>query len=158
VYYSKVLSPSQSLELGGDNESAFANLIEDLAVILGIAALMIFRFQRIQESVVLEYIIAGHYTPDKLSVTDTDNIKIWAELGVIFLMFSLGLEFRFRGLARVGIPQKPQPQFMCCMSKFTLLPTKGVWTLTIEELTPTSAESGGTISDVSLTINRSNRA
>ncbi len=84
-----------------------APLIRDLAIILGVAAVVTFIFRRIHQPVVLGYIIAGMivgpYTPGILSVTDVPNIQIWAELGVIFLMFALGLEFSFRKLARVGV-------------------------------------------------------
>ena len=82
-------------------------LIQDLAVILGVAAIVTFLFKRIKQPVVLGYIVAGiiigPYTPDLFSVKDTENIKIWSELGVIFLMFTLGLEFSFRRLFRVGM-------------------------------------------------------
>ena len=78
-----------------------APLIRDLAVILGVAALVTLIFQRIRQPVVLGYIIAGALVGSR--ITDQPNIKTWAELGVIFLMFSLGLEFSFRKLAKVGI-------------------------------------------------------
>jgi CPA2 family monovalent cation:H+ antiporter-2 len=82
-------------------------LIQDLAAILGVAAIVTFIFKRIRQPVVLGYIVAGiivgPYTPGILSVTDTESIKVWADLGVIFLMFTLGLEFSFRRLARVGM-------------------------------------------------------
>ena len=85
----------------------FPVLIQDLAVILGVAAIITFIFRRIKQPVVLGYIVAGivvgPYTPAIFSVADTENIKVWAELGVIFLMFTLGLEFSFRRLARVGM-------------------------------------------------------
>lgn len=85
-----------------------APLIRDLAIILGVAALVTFIFRRIKQPVVLGYIIAGiivgPYVPGVLSITDIPNIQVWAELGVIFLMFALGLEFSFRKLARVGFP------------------------------------------------------
>src|SRR5688572_15894788 len=81
-------------------------LITDLAMILGAAALVSFVFQKIKQPVVLGYILAGiilgPYTPTGLTVTDLPNIKIWAELGVILLMFALGLEFTFHKLIRVG--------------------------------------------------------
>ena len=84
-----------------------APLIQDLAVILGVAGLMSLIFQRIHQPVVLGYIIAGMivgpHTPPFQLVTDLPSIHTWAELGVIFLMFSLGLEFSFRKLARVGV-------------------------------------------------------
>lgn len=84
-----------------------AALIRDLAVILGVAGFATLVFQKIKQPVVLGYILAGvivgpHVLKSPL-VTDIPNIRVWAELGVIFLMFSLGLEFSFRKLSRVGI-------------------------------------------------------
>ncbi len=83
-----------------------APLIRDLAIILGVAGLISLLFQRIRQPVVLGYIIAGivigPYTPPFQLITDLPSIQTWAELGVIFLMFTLGLEFSFRKLARVG--------------------------------------------------------
>ncbi len=82
-------------------------LILDLAVILGVAAIVTFLFRIIKQPVVLGYIaagiIVGPYTPPIFSVVDKGSVAIWAELGVIFLMFALGLEFSFRRLAKVGI-------------------------------------------------------
>jgi len=84
-----------------------APLIKDLAVILSVAGFVTVIFQRIKQPVVLGYVIAGllvggHALPLRL-IGDESDIRVWAELGVIFLMFSLGLEFSFRKLARVGI-------------------------------------------------------
>lgn len=83
-------------------------LIQDLAVILGIAGLMSLIFQKIKQPVVLGYILAGMivgpHTPPFHMITDVSGIQTWAELGVIFLLFSLGLEFSFRKLARAGAP------------------------------------------------------
>ncbi len=82
-------------------------LIHDLAIILAVAGIVSLIFQKIRQPVVLGYItagiIVGPYTPPYSLVTDIGGIKIWAELGVIFLMFSLGLEFSFRKLASVGL-------------------------------------------------------
>jgi len=84
-----------------------APLIRDLAVILGVAGIVSLIFHRIRQPVVLGYIVAGlivgPYTLPFSLVSDVPSIKIWAELGIIFLMFSLGLEFSFRKLAKVGI-------------------------------------------------------
>ena len=84
-----------------------APLIHDLAIILGVAGAVTYIFQRIQQPVVLGYIIAGiivgPYTPPFHLIEDLPNIRTWAELGVVFLMFSLGLEFSFRKLAQVGV-------------------------------------------------------
>ncbi len=83
-----------------------APLIKDLAVILGVAAIVTFLFRLIRQPVVLGYIaagiIVGPYTPPVFSIVDIANVKVWAELGVIFFMFALGLEFSFRRLARIG--------------------------------------------------------
>jgi len=84
-----------------------APLIRDLAIILGAAAIVTFIFQRIRQPVVLGYLLAGTLiSPTTLGVfgvSDLPNIKIWAELGVIFLMFNLGLQFSFRHLASLGV-------------------------------------------------------
>ncbi|HEX6915605.1 MAG TPA: cation:proton antiporter, partial [Chitinophagaceae bacterium] len=81
-------------------------LIEDLALILIAGALITLLFRKIRQPLVLGYIIAGflvgpyfHLTP---TVADRGNIETFAEIGVIILLFSLGLEFSFRKLVRVG--------------------------------------------------------
>ena len=77
-------------------------LIEDLALILMAGAITTLLFRKIKQPLVLGYIIAGFlvgphfsFTP---SVIDNENIKTLAEIGVIFLLFSLGLEFSFKKL------------------------------------------------------------
>lgn len=81
-------------------------LIEDLALILCVAAVTSLLFKWLKQPVVLGYIIAGMLVGPGISlfptVSDLDGIKIWADVGVIFLLFSLGLEFSFKKLARVG--------------------------------------------------------
>jgi CPA2 family monovalent cation:H+ antiporter-2 len=83
-----------------------APLIHDLAIILGVAGIVSVICQRIHQPVVVGYIaaglIVGPHTPPFPLVTDLDGIRLWAELGVIFLMFSLGLEFSFRKLTKIG--------------------------------------------------------
>jgi monovalent cation:H+ antiporter-2, CPA2 family len=83
-----------------------APLIHDLTIMLGVAGIVVLLFQRIRQPVVLGYLVAGMligpYTTSHQFVTDIANIKILSELGVIFLMFSLGLEFSFHKLTRVG--------------------------------------------------------
>lgn len=82
-------------------------LISDLAVILGVAGLVAAVFQRIRLPVVLGYLVAGlmvgTYARHFPLISDFPNVRIWADIGVIFLMFSLGLEFSFRKLSRVGV-------------------------------------------------------
>ena len=81
-------------------------LIEDLALILIAGAITTIIFRRIRQPLVLGYILAGFivgpYTSITPSVVDTENIELFAEMGVIFLLFSLGLEFSFKKLMRVG--------------------------------------------------------
>jgi CPA2 family monovalent cation:H+ antiporter-2 len=83
-----------------------APIITDLAVILGVASFVTLLFQWIRQPVVLGYLVAGiivgpHLMTNSL-LSDIPNIKAIAELGVIFLMFSLGLEFSFHKLVSVG--------------------------------------------------------
>jgi CPA2 family monovalent cation:H+ antiporter-2 len=82
------------------------NLISDLALILGAAAFITLLFKWLKQPLVLGYIIAGflvgpyiHFIP---TVADQESIETWAEIGVIVLLFSLGLEFSFKKLLRVG--------------------------------------------------------
>src|SRR5690242_12577117 len=81
-------------------------LIQDLALILMAGAITTLLFRRIKQPLVLGYIIAGFLVGPHFSFTptvaDNDNIKTLAEIGVIFLLFSLGLEFSFKKLLRVG--------------------------------------------------------
>ena len=82
------------------------SFIQDLAVIMLIAGVVTIIFHRLKQPVVLGYIVAGFiigpHTPPFSLVHDEDTIKTLAELGVIFLMFSLGLEFSLRKLFKVG--------------------------------------------------------
>ncbi len=82
-------------------------LIKDLALILGVAAIFAVIFQRIRQPLVLGYLLAGliigPHIPSTPMIVDIPSVKMWAELGVIFLMFTLGLEFSFNKLGRVGL-------------------------------------------------------
>ncbi len=82
------------------------NLIFDLAIILAIAGMITLVCHRFRQPVVLGYLLSGliigPYTPPFQFIKDIEGIKTWAELGVIFLMFCLGLEFSFRKLISVG--------------------------------------------------------
>ncbi|SFP60098.1 cation:proton antiporter domain-containing protein [Parafilimonas terrae] len=81
-------------------------LIEDLALILVTGAITTLIFKKIKQPLVLGYIIAGLLVGPHFSITptvaDKENIETLAEIGVIFLLFSLGLEFSFKKLIRVG--------------------------------------------------------
>lgn len=81
-------------------------LIEDLALILAAAGVVTLLFRRFHQPTVLGYIIAGFlvgpYFPFFPTIGDAANVRIWADIGVIFLLFALGLEFSFKKLIRVG--------------------------------------------------------
>jgi Kef-type K+ transport system, predicted NAD-binding component len=90
-------------------------LITDLALILISAAVMTLLFKRFKQPLVLGYIVAGllisgyliAYLPDTIGqyipqISDKENVTLWADIGVIFLLFGLGLEFSFKKLMRVG--------------------------------------------------------
>lgn len=81
-------------------------LIQDLALILIAGAITTLIFRRIKQPLVLGYIIAGFMVGPHFkllpTVADVENIDTFAEIGVIFLLFSLGLEFSFKKLMRVG--------------------------------------------------------
>lgn len=83
------------------------HLLQDLAVVMIVAALVTVVFRRLKQPVVLGYIIAGviigPHTPPFPLVTDEETIRTLSELGIIFLMFALGLEFNLRKLRQVGL-------------------------------------------------------
>ena len=86
--------------------SELAPLISDLALILICAGIMTLVFKRLKQPLVLGYIVAGflaspHFTLTP-SVIDMASIHTWSEIGVIFLLFALGLEFSFKKLVKVG--------------------------------------------------------
>lgn len=87
--------------------SELAPLISDLGTILMVAGLVTILFKWLKQPVILGYIVAGFITGPAVSflptVSDTANIKIWADIGVIFLLFAMGLEFSFRKLLNVGM-------------------------------------------------------
>ncbi|MCO5144447.1 MAG: cation:proton antiporter [Oligoflexia bacterium] len=82
------------------------NLIQDLGLILMAAAVVSLICKKLKQPVVLGYLLAGFIVGPNFTflptVKDTANITIWAEIGVIFMLFSLGLEFSFKKLAQVG--------------------------------------------------------
>jgi monovalent cation:H+ antiporter-2, CPA2 family len=82
--------------------------LQDLAVVMIVAAVVTILFHRFKQPVVLGYILAGviigPHTPPFPLIHDEETINTLAELGVILLMFSLGLEFSLRKLTQVGAP------------------------------------------------------
>ncbi len=81
-------------------------MIYDLTIILMAAAISTIVFRRLKQPIVLGYLIAGFivspYFPWGPTVVDKEGVHLWAEIGVIFLLFGLGLEFSFKKLAKVG--------------------------------------------------------
>ncbi|ESU28540.1 Na+/H+ antiporter [Flavobacterium limnosediminis JC2902] len=81
-------------------------LISDLGLILLTAGIAVFLFKKIKQPLVLGYLIAGFLAGNNFdffpTVKDTHSVEIWAQIGVIFLLFSLGLEFSFKKLVKVG--------------------------------------------------------
>ncbi|MCH5334511.1 MAG: cation:proton antiporter [Alistipes sp.] len=86
--------------------SQIPSLISDLAVILVAAGLVTLLFKWLKQPVVLGYIVAGLLAGPAVkqmpTVTDIESIHIWADIGVVFLLFTLGLDFSFRKLMKVG--------------------------------------------------------
>lgn len=86
--------------------SHLPTLISDLALILVAAGVVTLIFKRLKQPLVLGYIVAGVIAGPHISFTptviDTANIQTWADIGVVFLLFALGLDFSFKKLMKVG--------------------------------------------------------
>lgn len=86
--------------------SHLPTLVLDLGLILITAAIITILFKWLKQPVVLGYIIAGFLVSQNFfffpTVVDTSNIATWSEIGVIFLLFALGLEFSFKKLVDIG--------------------------------------------------------
>ena len=87
--------------------SGLPPLIQDLALMLIVAGIVTIIFKRLKQPLVLGYIVAGFlvspHMPYTASVADTANIHLWADIGVMFLLFSLGLDFSFKKILRMGV-------------------------------------------------------
>ena len=81
-------------------------LISDLAIMLLTAGMVAVLFKRFKQPLVLGYILAGFlvgpFMPYFFTVADEASIETWSEIGIIILMFGLGLEFNLHKLASVG--------------------------------------------------------
>ena len=86
--------------------SQLESLIGDLALILICAGIMTLLFKRLKQPIVLGYIVAGFLASPNMpympSVTDMHGIHLWSDIGVIFLLFALGLEFSFKKILKMG--------------------------------------------------------
>ena len=82
-------------------------IISDLAYILIVAGITTIIFKRLKQPLVLGYIVAGFLTGPHMifmpTITNMDSIEDWGQIGVIFLMFALGLEFSFKKIVKMGI-------------------------------------------------------
>lgn len=81
-------------------------LIKDLALILIVAGTVTLVFKRLKQPLVLGYVVAGFlvspHMPYIMSVIDNHDIHTWADIGVMFLLFSLGLDFSFKKIIKMG--------------------------------------------------------
>ena len=101
-------------------------MIEDLALMLVVAGIVTLIFKRLKQPLVLGYIVAGFlvspHMPYTASVADMENIHLWADIGVMFLLFSLGLDFSFKKILNMGAsPIISTITIIFCMSMLGLL-------------------------------------
>ena len=82
-------------------------LVKDLALILVVAGMVTLLFKKLRQPLVLGYIVAGFvvspHMPYTMSVMDKADVQTWADIGVIFLLFSLGLDFSFKKIFKMGM-------------------------------------------------------
>lgn len=103
------------------------HLISDLALILISAGVITIVFKLLKQPLVLGYIVAGFIVGPHFNlfptVIETHSIEIWSEIGIIFLLFALGLEFSFKKLFRIGstafITAGTEILLMFCIGFFT---------------------------------------
>lgn len=97
------------------------HLITDLALILVSAGVVTLIFKKLKQPLVLGYVVAGFIVspqmPYSMSVVDRADIQTWADIGVIFLLFSLGLEFSMKKIAKMGIA----PMIAACTIIFCMM-------------------------------------
>ena len=81
-------------------------LVKDLALILVVAGLVTIIFKKLKQPLVLGYLVAGFLVspnmPYTMSVADHASIETWANIGVMFTLFSLGLDFSFKKIFKMG--------------------------------------------------------
>ena len=83
-------------------------LLSDLALILIVAGIVTIIFKKLKQPLVLGYIVAGALTGPYITfiptVSNIESVEFWGKIGVVFLLFGLGLEFSFKKLKKVGGP------------------------------------------------------
>ena len=103
-------------------ENSLTPLISDLGLILIVAAMVTLIFRKLKQPLVLGYIIAGFLVSPYINivptVTDIHNVETLAKIGVIFLLFSLGLEFSFKKLMRVGVSDIYINAMLACIIEY----------------------------------------
>ena len=96
-------------------------LVKDLALILMVAGVVTLIFKRLKQPLVLGYIVAGFlvspHMPYTVSVMDETDIQTWADIGVIFTLFSLGLDFSFKKIVKMGA----SPVIACIVLVFCMM-------------------------------------
>ena len=101
-------------------------MIQDLALMLVVAGVVTLIFKKLKQPLVLGYIMAGFlvspHMPYTASVIDQENIHLWADIGVMFLLFSLGLDFSFKKILKMGAsPVISTITIIFCMSMLGML-------------------------------------
>ena len=96
-------------------------LVKDLALILMVAGVVTLIFKRLKQPLVLGYIVAGFlvspHMPYTVSVMDETDIQTGADIGVIFTLFSLGLDFSFKKIVKMGA----SPVIACIVIVFCMM-------------------------------------
>ena len=86
--------------------SEIPSLVQDLAVILIVAGIVTLLFKKLKQPLVLGYIVAGFLVSPHMPLlplaVDKENIQSWADIGVMFLLFTLGLDFSFKKILKMG--------------------------------------------------------
>ncbi|WP_455072086.1 cation:proton antiporter domain-containing protein [Prevotella melaninogenica] len=101
--------------------SELPELVQDLALILVVAGFVTLLFKKLKQPLVLGYIVAGFLVSPHMSYTmsvvDQDDIQTWADIGVIFLLFSLGLDFSIKKILKMGA----SPIIAACTIIFSMM-------------------------------------
>ena len=96
-------------------------LVKDLALILIVAGVVTIVFKKLKQPLVLGYVVAGFlvspHMPYTMSVVDKADIGTWGDIGVMFLLFSLGLDFSFKKILKMGI----SPVIATCSIVFCMM-------------------------------------
>jgi CPA2 family monovalent cation:H+ antiporter-2 len=94
------------LSLPGSTTSSSEFIVQDFAVIMIVAAIMLFITHKLKQSMVIGYLIAGMiigpYTPPFTLINEIETVNIFAELGIIMLLFVIGIEFPIAKLKQIG--------------------------------------------------------